>query len=623
MYTDRRIKRSLKPKTSLSYRLTAYFVIFGLIIGYTVFVFSTAYNGWHILNDMTGIVSNEIRINEELLGEFNEAHFRKMLTNVLVKINDQNIPLKGVGAFIETNDGWTKYTYVDNVIRSEPFYISDNKLFNKALEKGAAFSNIPFFGKADSTSVYFLIPLANGPRIVASAVIKREGLDSMVRSRKEELMGFGIILIVFSFLLGKIFSSRITRPITKLAANAFRISEGEDDRTLVLKRSDEIGVLSRALGKMRGDLNERLKAMEIMNKIDKVVLSSISRNDLLNRVIGFVCDYIDQSTVVMALRDETGGGFELISAVRQSEPAIMIDNPYIPDELLSNDTKGLFRIPGVFSEERNLNEVLIKQLNLPEKTRRFYNVPLYLKESYLGSLLIIRADQQNFTEEQQQTLRKLGDQVGVALQSVMAVEEMNSLQIGSIRALSRAIDAKSKWTAGHSERVAELSEQLGNAAGLGEQEIRRLVISALLHDIGKIGVSENILDKPAKLTKEEFDLIKQHPDMGHKIIANLPNYEDISDGIRYHHERWNGAGYPMALKGDDIPLFGRIIAIADVFDALSADRPYRDGMCVDDCIQFIFDKKGIDFDEVLAKKFIELMKSSKNHLHNSDGSIKV
>ena len=162
---------------------------------------------------------------------------------------------------------------------------------------------------------------------------------------------------------------------------------------------------------MKGDLQERLKAMEIMNRIDKAVLSSISRADLLNRVVGFVCEYIDKSTVVMAQRDETGCGYELISAVRQAEPEITIATPYIPDELLSSDTIEAFKHSCVFAQDQNLTEVLIKQLNLPKRIKRFYNVPLYLQEKYLGSLFVIKEDQQPFTEEQQQTLRKLGDQV--------------------------------------------------------------------------------------------------------------------------------------------------------------------------------------------------------------------
>ena len=586
-------------------------------------MFSTAYNGRHLLEKFSDSTVSKMDLTKFDLEDFNEIQFAETLKEIISSIDIENLPISEINAFVETNGNWKKYSFIGQELRSKNYDIESDRYVMEAYEKDLAFSGTLFLGKSDEAAVYFKLPSQQDKKLVVSASLTRNGLEIMLLENSVQLIGMTLILILFSFLLGKLFSYSVTRPLKKLSENAIKISDGNQSVRLPMKRRDEIGVLSRTLGQMNFDLQERLKAMEIMNKIDKAVLSSISRNDLLNRVVGFVCDYIEKSTVVMALRDEKGGGFELISAVKQSEPAILIDNPYIPDELLNHDTLDSFKHSCVFSQDQNLTEVLIKQLSLPKNTRRFYNVALYLREEYLGSLLVIRQDQQKFTDEQQQTLRKLGDQVGVAMQSVLAVEEVNSLQIGSIQALSRSIDAKSRWTAGHSERVAKLSEILGRAIGMEEMQLRRLVISALLHDIGKIGIAESILDKPGKLTESEFDTIKQHPELGYEISRNIPNYEDICDGIRYHHERWNGSGYPMKLSQKNIPQFGRIIAIADVFDALSADRPYRAGMCFDECIQFIIDKKGIDFDEELAEIFIERMKSSNNHLNNPEWGLKL
>ncbi len=621
MRVDKHIKQALRPKTSLSVKLTGYFVLFGLIIGYTVFILSTAYSGKNLLENFSGSALSHIDFENMDLSNFDESEFHKKLEEVVQAVQTDNIPISEITAYINTGGSWMQRSLLgqnNDIHRPE-----NNPLIARAVQKGIAFSGNPFWGKADTSRIYFHVPTDNSHTVVVSAAITRIGFTELLHGKKTELIGFGIILILGSFILGKIFAMSVTRPLRRLTEKALRISEGDTSISLPMRRRDEIGVLSRTMGQMNSDLSERLKAMEIMNRIDKAVLSSISRNDLLNRVIGFVCDYIDKSTAVMALRDDRGGGFELISAVKQSEPAILIENPYIPDELLTAETQKAFKTSSVFSEDRNLTEVLIKQLNLPKNTKRFYNVALYLQERYLGSLLIIKDDQMPFTEEQQNTLRKLGDQVGVAMQSVMAVEEVNSLQIGSIQALSRSIDAKSRWTAGHSERVAELSEMLGASIGMEELQLRRLVISALLHDIGKIGISESILDKPGKLTDEEFTIIKQHPELGYEISRNIPNYEDICDGIRYHHERWNGSGYPIGIGENEIPRFGRIIAIADVFDALSADRPYRAGLSLSDCYQFLDDKKGIDFDSELVEVFLDVMKSSNNYLNNPRSGFKL
>ena len=623
MQANRIKKRKLRAKTSLSYKLTAYFVVFGLIIGYTVFIFSTTFNGRQVLETFSGAAIREINPEDMNFKDFNISVFSDELTAVFEAIDHNDLPIDKIDAFIEENGTWEKYSFVDNEIRLRNIEPAEMASIYKALDREITFEGDFFFGKTDKTTIYLNLNKGQKPDFIIAASVTREGFKGLISRSKNQLIGFTVFLFIMSFLLGNLFSTTVTRPLRKLTQKAVEISEGNQDVTLRINRRDEIGVLSKTLSQMRDDLQERLKAMEIMNRIDKAVLSSISRTDLLNRVVGFVCEYIDKSTVVMAQRDEKGGGFELLSAVRQSESAMKIDNPYIPDELLSPDTLSAFKHSCVFSEDQNLTEVLIKQLHLPKNTRRFYNVALYMRENYIGSLFVIREDQQPFTEEQQQTLRKLGDQVGVAMQSVMAVEEINSLQIGSIQALSRSIDAKSQWTAGHSGRVAELSEMLGAAIGLEEMQLRRLMISALLHDIGKIGISEAILDKPGRLTDEEFGIIKQHPQLGFEISRNIPNYEDICDGIRFHHERWNGTGYPTGIGANEIPQFGRIIAIADVFDAITADRPYRKGMSLENSLQFMEDRRGIDFDSEMAEIFIDLIKNSNNYLFNPEAGVKL
>ncbi len=133
--------------------------------------------------------------------------------------------------------------------------------------------------------------------------------------------------------------------------------------------------------------------------------------------------------------------------------------------------------------------------------------------------------------------------------------------------------------------------------------MRVLSISAILHDIGKIAVPEQILDKPAKLTDEEFDIVRKHPRAGADIISSIPSYDPILAGIIHHHERWDGTGYPDGLKGENIPLFARIICLADVYDALTADRPYRSAWSSNQTIQFLEAQKAKMFDPTLVDVF--------------------
>jgi putative nucleotidyltransferase with HDIG domain len=159
-----------------------------------------------------------------------------------------------------------------------------------------------------------------------------------------------------------------------------------------------------------------------------------------------------------------------------------------------------------------------------------------------------------------------------------AAAENRELFLGSIRMLAAAIDEKDPYTRGHSGRVAKYSIIIAEYMGLDSEDIDRLRISALLHDVGKIGVDDRVLKKPGKLTDEEFDLMKQHPSKGANIMRPVAQLKDMLPGIELHHERMDGAGYPYGLSGDQIPMMARIIAVADTFDAITTNRPYQSAM---------------------------------------------
>ncbi len=168
-----------------------------------------------------------------------------------------------------------------------------------------------------------------------------------------------------------------------------------------------------------------------------------------------------------------------------------------------------------------------------------------------------------------------------------AAAENKQLFIGTIKALAAAIDGKDPYTRGHSERVARFSVAIAETMNLPKEEIEKIRISALLHDVGKIGVDDNILKKPSPLTDEEFEQMKQHPQKGYKIMSLIPAMKDYLPGILMHHEMINGGGYPSGLKGDEIPLQARIIAVADTFDACTTERPYQQAMKTEEALNIL------------------------------------
>jgi HD-GYP domain-containing protein (c-di-GMP phosphodiesterase class II) len=153
--------------------------------------------------------------------------------------------------------------------------------------------------------------------------------------------------------------------------------------------------------------------------------------------------------------------------------------------------------------------------------------------------------------------------------------------LGFVRSFVSTLDAKDPYTRGHSERVALIARRLGKEMGLPEDELRTIHLSGLLHDIGKIGVDDRILRKAGALTDEEFEQIKKHPTIGYNILSGLKNLRPVLPGVRNHHENYDGSGYPDGLAGEEIPLLARVLAVADGYDAMGSDRPYRKGLPVE------------------------------------------
>ena len=186
-----------------------------------------------------------------------------------------------------------------------------------------------------------------------------------------------------------------------------------------------------------------------------------------------------------------------------------------------------------------------------------------------------------------------------------AARENQELFIASIRALAAAIDAKDPYTRGHSERVARYSSAIAKELALPVEEARKVRLSALLHDVGKIGVDDRIIRKPTALTDEEFDLMKAHPVKGAAIMEAIPQMADIIPGMKYHHEKWEGGGYPEGLRGEQIPLQARIVAVADAFDAMTTTRPYQKAMEVSYVLERLREMSSKRFDgqvvEALAR----------------------
>src|SRR5437868_4236335 len=186
-----------------------------------------------------------------------------------------------------------------------------------------------------------------------------------------------------------------------------------------------------------------------------------------------------------------------------------------------------------------------------------------------------------------------------------SAQENRELFIGTVKGLAAAIDGKDPYTRGHSERVSRFSMAIAQRLGLPDDEIEKIRISALLHDVGKIAIDDNILKKPAALTDEEYEIMKKHPQKGYKIMSQIPAMKEFLPGMYMHHEMVNGKGYPQGLKGDEIPLMGKIVAVADTFDAVTTDRPDQQAMTFEDALKRIQSFEGTRYDASVILAFVQ------------------
>ncbi len=308
--------------------------------------------------------------------------------------------------------------------------------------------------------------------------------------------------------------------------------------------------------------------------------------------------------VAMANREDEGGAAPLLA-----ELAVLVgDCPFEGNDLLAALHEPIY-------DALTLGEAQVHNDIAPDcdwaclapAAKRFVCVPLVRDRRPLGVLLAIdKADHTEFTSVDLKLLSNVGNQCSIFLENAALYQDMQGLFMGILHALTRSIDAKDAYTRGHSQRVAELSRDLARKIGLAEEVCERVYLSGLLHDVGKIGVPEAVLCKPGRLTDAEFDAIKKHPTIGAQILGNIKQLQDIIPGVLYHHERWDGRGYPYRLAGEDIPLMGRIICVADSFDAMSSTRTYRPALPLDTVLEEIKRCAGVQFDAKLAEAFVTL-----------------
>jgi len=237
-------------------------------------------------------------------------------------------------------------------------------------------------------------------------------------------------------------------------------------------------------------------------------------------------------------------------------------------------------------------------------TRNMVCVPVKTKERVIGVLEAINKTHGMFDEEDREALVALANQVAVAIENANLYQELREVFYGTAQALAETIEKRDPYTGGHTKRVMNYCIAIGKVLGLSKKEIENLRLAAILHDVGKIGVCDSILLKEDRLDVEELKKMCMHPQYGSEILSHVKQLKDIIPGVRGHHERIDGTGYPDKLRGEEIPVIARIIAVADTFDAMTTDRPYRKALGLETAIDELRKNVGVQFDGEIVDAFV-------------------
>ncbi|MEW6665189.1 MAG: HD domain-containing phosphohydrolase [Thermodesulfobacteriota bacterium] len=405
-------------------------------------------------------------------------------------------------------------------------------------------------------------------------------------------------------------------PLQRLKAGTKRIAGRDFDARVAIRSGDEFEELGDAFNSMAKRIGTHFSALSALSEIDRALLSALERDKIIHTTLTRIKEVFHCDLVGMAiLEGETGR--KALSYIGSAKPGAV--NLVESVEVTPADLEDLKNHPSHLVYERGKE----RPGYLAPFARRGYGtflvLPVLIKRSIEALISLAYIASPILDREDLGLARHFADQVGVALSNAHLMEDLDDLSMGTLTSLARAVDTKSAWTGGHSERVTEIALKIGSEMGLSSNDLQDLQRGGLLHDVGKIGIPTGILDKPGRLTDEEYDIIKQHPRMGLRILEPIKNFASIIQLVLQHHERFDGKGYPDGVSGEQISLGGRILAVSDVYDALISDRPYRAGMSLDRTLSIIREESGRQFDPAVVEAFLRVIEREGDQVKKHPG----
>jgi putative nucleotidyltransferase with HDIG domain len=451
------------------------------------------------------------------------------------------------------------------------------------------------------------------------SVVSQSVTAAAERTTTQLIIMWSLIAILALVGLGVWVARRVSRPLAELSEGAKRVAEGDFSTKIEVSGSNEIADLGEAFNQMTESLKERSesltkKVLELatLYEMSRALGSTLEMNVLLENVLDSALRIFNLELGYVTVRDKDTGHLDLVAWRAPGDDR--------PDEkaLRSSMAEWVIREgrPLIFNPNEGPGE---SQIDGVSGALAALCVPLTAPEGSIGAISVGSHDPDfKFNSDDVRLLSTIANHVTIAIGNIELFSSLQEAYLATVRSLAAAVDAKDAFTRGHSDKVAAYAIMIGEGLGLSHEQRIALEMAAYLHDIGKIGIKEEILLKPGTLTDAEMAQMSHHPLIGANILRPVGFPWPITPIVRHHHERWDGDGYPAGLKGEEIPLLARVLTVADAFEAMTSDRPYRSARSLEEGLAELARCSGSQFDPRVVQVFEDVMQASPTFDENVD-----
>lgn len=364
------------------------------------------------------------------------------------------------------------------------------------------------------------------------------------------------------------------------------------------------------------EIRRRNEELLALNAIAETVSQSLDLSHILNSALDKVLEIMRVEVGGIYLVDEATPRLTLMAHRGVSEEFVrQVGILDIEKEVLKRVAEqGRLRRLILVSEQILKDTALLRRVTTAiakEKLRSYIQLLIHVTGSPAGLLVVASHESRKFTAQEEELLSTIANQIGVGIENARLFEDMKARNLQTITALTTAVEARDPYTSGHSQEVTELAIAIARKMGLSAEEIENLRMAGLLHDIGKIAIPDSVLNKPSRLTSAERIMVESHPVIAAEIVGKVEALAHLVPIIRHHREQYDGQGYPDGLKGEEIPLLARVLGVADGFQAMTSERPYRPGMSTQEALAVLQEGAGKQWDPRIVKVFCRILKQGR------------